>query len=356
MPSRLAHLRRQVTPKAGEPVNQNGFVNGNQFEALVLECLERVIKREQIEDVHVELKGMWTDAVRAARILAAHANTAGGSPVTWIVGVDGKAAKVVGAPDDEVSIWLRQVQAEFVELSPDLLLHLVVPNPYGPSVVAMLFDTSRAPYGVRNPKHPSAGHGRADIEFPWRDGAGTRSARRSELIRILAGNRLPPEVEELDARLGVELSTLSMEEGPIEVVTWDFAGAAYYTPREDKPVTIPFHQCRARVEFEGGFVLAFNDVRLGPEFWPTMMPSVNFTGAMSLPAEPRRKESEAHLVSPSKLVLTGRVTHEAHGIPTGNVHVRAELGVAGTPATLLVGWDLYPRAPDRYHESEWETN
>jgi hypothetical protein len=30
--------------------------------------------------------------------------------------------------------------------------------------------------------------------------------------------------------------------------------------------------------------------------------------------------------------------------------------VAGTPATLLVGWDLYPRAPDRFHESEWETN
>jgi hypothetical protein len=331
-------------------------MDSRQFEARVLECLERAVRHEQVEDAHVELKGTWTDAAKSARILAAHANAAGGSPVLWIVGVDGTTGTVVGAPKDEVSTWLRQIQAEFVDLSPDLVEHLVVPNPHGPAVVGMLFDTSRAPYGVRNPKYPAAGHSRAEVEFPWRDGAGTRSARRSELIRILSGNRLPPEVEEMDAWLGVELSTLSMEEGPLEVVTWDVTASAYYTPRDDRPVTIPFHRCRVRAEFEGGFVLAFNDVRLAPEYWPSVMPSVQFSGAVSIPTPPQRKESEALLTSPSKLVLIGRVTFEAHAIPKGNVHVRAELGVSGTPTVLSVNWDLFPRAPDRHHQNEWETH
>ena len=326
-----------------------------QFEARILECLERATKRQQVEDARVELKADWTDAVKAARILAAHANAAAGDPIIWIVGVDGKAAKVTGAPEGEIATWLRQVQAEFVELGPDLIDHLVVPNSYGPPVVGMLFDTSRAPYGVRNPKYPSPGHGRADVEFPWRDGAATRSARRSDLVRILSGARMAPDVEELEAWLGVEEETLTMQEGPLEVVTWDFAGAAFYTPRDDRPVTIPFHQCRARVEFEGGFVLAFNHVRLGPEYWPPAVPSGNFVNAPSIPTPPQRKEAEAHLASPSKLVLSARVTYEADAIPAGNVRVRAELGVAGTPATISVGWDLHPRPPDRNHHSVWET-
>jgi len=324
-----------------------------QFEAKVLDVLGRVVRRQPVEDAQVELKSQWPESVKAARQLGGHANVASGAPIIWIVGVNEKEGIVAGAPATELSGWFQQVQNEFNEVSPALLDHLVVPNPYGSPVVAMLLDTSRAPYAVRVPHAPLAGHGRVEIEFPWRDATRTRSARRSELLTVLAGNRLVPDVEELEGWLGVQEETLTVEDHPVEVTTWDFAGSAYFTPRDERPVTIPFHQCYAVAEFASGIELPFTGMRLGPELVSTPFVYSAIVESPGKSAAPLRQESEAYLPSPSKLVLTGRLMIEAGLIPEGNVRVRADLGVAGSRALLSLAWNLGPTDSKRPYLNEW---
>jgi|ERR1700674_3767728 len=324
-----------------------------QFEGRVLGVLDRVARKEPVEDAQLELKAGWIDPVKAARQLAGHANAASGAPIVWIIGVDEKDSRIVGAPRTELASWFHQVEKEFDELSPALLEQLVIPNPYGPSVVAMLFDTSRAPYAVKVPQPPRTGYGRTEVEFPWRDATRTRSARRSELLTVLAGNRLVPDVEELEAWLGVQEEILSVDGQPIEVVTWDFVGAAYFTPRDDRPVTMPYHQCRAVAEFDSGAQVPFGEVRLAPEIIAT--PYVYSTNAAtpSIQAPPLKKESEAFLPSPSKLLLTGRVMIEDNPIPEGSVRVRADLGVAGARGLLSLAWNLTPTDSKSPYLNEW---
>ena len=56
----------------------------------------------------------------------------------------------------------------------------------GQSVVAVLFDTERAPFTVKNPAFGQTGGGPVELEVPWRDGTRIRSARRSELVQLLS--------------------------------------------------------------------------------------------------------------------------------------------------------------------------
>ncbi len=51
-------------------------------------------------------------------------------------------------------------------------------------VVAMLFETDRAPFVVKNPAYGTVGGDPVSLEVPWREGATTRSARRRDLLRL----------------------------------------------------------------------------------------------------------------------------------------------------------------------------
>lgn len=71
----------------------------------------------------------------------------------------------------------------------------------GVTLVGLTIDTSRAPYVVRNPAFGLAAGGNVDSEVPWRDGTSTRTARRSDLLRILVPTIASPTVQLLDGEL-----------------------------------------------------------------------------------------------------------------------------------------------------------
>ena len=73
------------------------------IEFKVLDIIDRLEKGQPIEDDTVELKAEWPkDHFRAARRIAAHANSARGEPLLWLIGIDEKAG-VVGADFEGLS-------------------------------------------------------------------------------------------------------------------------------------------------------------------------------------------------------------------------------------------------------------
>lgn len=155
----------------------------------MLRILDKVQSKAPIEDNRVELKATWPDPEAAARRLAAHANAAGTERILWLIGVDERQAMVVGANYEELSKWLPAVNSYFDQLSLPLLLHINVPY-NGPTVVALLFDSERAPFVVKNPSFGKSNGGPVQLEVPWREGTSARSAHRSDLLRILQAPKI----------------------------------------------------------------------------------------------------------------------------------------------------------------------
>jgi hypothetical protein len=207
-----------------------------QLEHRVLLILDRLRAKEPTEDLRVEIKTEWpTDISRAARRIAGHANAARGEPILWIIGADEKQGVIVGAGEEELANWWPQIQSQFSEgVAPDLLLHLIVPTE-AKAVVALLLDTTRTPYVVKNPDG-----GTVQLEVPWRDATSVKSARRSDLIRMLVPLQQLPDVEILDARLD---TYVSQEGSPNRV--WSLGLELYIVPVSREQIVIPFRKCRA---------------------------------------------------------------------------------------------------------------
>jgi len=206
----------------------------NEIETWVLSIIERAQSGQPIEDFRVEMKEEWIDPVRAARRIAAHANAARGIPVLWLIGV-GERGEVKGAAYSELSRWHSEMESKFDDLAPKLLTDLNIAV-QGKTVVALLFETERAPYVVKNPDG-----GTVTLEVPWREATGVRSAKRVDLLRILSRHQLEPVTEVVNCRFeipkhSVKKSLLTLRTG----LTLDI----YLIPRGDEPLVIPFHRCR----------------------------------------------------------------------------------------------------------------
>src|SRR4051812_34135748 len=59
-----------------------------EIESWALRMVAAVEAGHQIEDSRVELKAELPDAVKAARRIAAHANSAFSEPILWLIGID----------------------------------------------------------------------------------------------------------------------------------------------------------------------------------------------------------------------------------------------------------------------------
>jgi len=214
-------------------------VTPSQLENWVLSVLDRVRAHRQTEDIRVEVKTNWpTEIAKAARRIAAHANAAMGEPILWIIGADEKSGLVTGAEQEELANWWPQIQSQFDGIAPDLM-DLVVPTE-STTVVALLFDTTRAPFVVKNPDG-----GTIQWEVPWREGTGVRSARRSDLIRLLVPLQQVPEVEIRQARLAV------YKQDTKGLLAWSLWLELYLVPLSGERIVIPFHRCRGVVTVPG---------------------------------------------------------------------------------------------------------
>lgn len=170
------------------------------IESWVLRIVDQVSRDQHCEDSLVELKREWPSPQSAARILAGHANAAHGQKILWIVGLDEKAG-AVGAPPNELADWFSAVRGCFESTAP-VVQDLNVPVGVK-TLVALVFDTDRAPFVVRNPVFGQSGGGAVEREVPWREGRKTLSARREHLLRLLAPVSELPDAE----CMSIEVST-----------------------------------------------------------------------------------------------------------------------------------------------------
>lgn len=212
------------------------------IEYWALSVIDVVKLTQHIEDARVELKAEWPDPEKAARRIAGHANAAAGDNVLWLIGVD-EATGVIGADTVEFSNWWQQVVSQFSELSPTVT-SVNIPIE-GKLVVALLFETDRAPFVVKNPKFGSSGAGPVEREVPWREGTRVRSATRADLVRLLVPLNSFPTVEVQDCT--VSIYQTNQDRIPCG---WLVQMKLYVLPSNDRQLVIPYHYCSGYLQIE----------------------------------------------------------------------------------------------------------
>ena len=216
-----------------------------QIESWALRIIDQVNNNQPNEDFLVELKRDWIEPKKAARRIAGHANAARGENILWLVGVDEKEG-VLGASDKELANWYPSVKTYFDEFAPRMTSVNVVSK--GLTVVALLFETERLPFVVKNPKYGSSAGGAVELEVPWREDTTTRSARRSDLVRLLFPISRMPEVEVLSIKLSEQIEGRDEDTGNYLSGVFNISAEMYIAPSDDKRLVIPFHRCG--VEFD----------------------------------------------------------------------------------------------------------
>ena len=237
-----------------------------EIEFRVLDIIERLEKGQPIEDDMVELKTEWpADHFKAARRIAAHANSARGEPIMWLIGIDEKNG-VVGADFEELSIWYAKIKSKFDQgLAPNLISLAVPYN--GKTVVALVFETERSPFVIRIP----ATWGPVTNEVPWREANSTRSARRSDLIKILYPIQKQPSIELLDGSIELQKAITGMGQGAYQ---WNLNMMLYFITYSSETMVFPFHRCEVLWRPQGRpDEKAFSNLRITP---PTSYSSREF--------------------------------------------------------------------------------
>ncbi len=280
------------------------------IEAWALNVIERVEKGQPIEDSRVELKaGFPTDDGgwrKWARRVAGHANAAHGEPVLWLVGVNEKRRSVPGAAACDAATWWPRLRRHFDGVAPRLV-DLAVPHG-AVTVMALWFETDRAPFVVKNPDGGAIG-----FEVPWRDGTTVRTARREDLVRLLVPQTRVPGVEVLQA--ATDPATPPGRLG--------FVLTLYLTPASGDAVTLPVH--RTTVDCAVGaasFVL--EEVTFDPGHLPAARrsPSVEVS------------PSEVVAVGPGRVLLRARAATARQLLPAP-LTLTVKLGVAGADAAAV---------------------
>ena len=254
-------------------------MNSFQIEAWVYIIIEQVENGKPDEDSRVELKSDWIDPIKAARQIAAHANTIHGEQILWIIGVDQGNHKVVGVNQNELSSWYQQVVSQFDEIAPSMKDLNV--NYGDKTVVALLFETDRFPFIVKTKD--------GWLEVPWREGTSTRSAKRSELLKLLVPYVYLPSFEVLSGEAIVKQSNDGEK-------YWTVHLDLYIEPYNNTHSVIPFHRCKASIETQK----SHTNVELGEiRFYPPVI----FSESLSKTIESTQDELLAY--GPGRLKFTG---------------------------------------------------
>jgi hypothetical protein len=321
----------------------------HQIENWALSVIERLESGQPNEDFRVELKSQWLDPQKAARQIAGHANAARGEPILWVIGVDQKNG-VIGANHMELADWYAQVKAHFDGLAPQLV-DVNVPVK-GRAVVALFFETDRAPFVVKNPAYGSSGGGSVSLEVPWRENTSTRSATRSDLIKLLSPLQKLPSIEILSGELVVQQMSISSPP-PIEVtwqgaksgsnLEWHLTLELYMETKNTERVVIPLHRCNAWLEIVGWLPRTlFHPVRL----WSPCTGIGELIVSQSLTI--KSTNSEVLIDGPGKLSLYSSAT-----IPTveesfaHDVQVTVTLLPVNTEHSISISATLVPSPPSR---------
>lgn len=234
----------------------------SQIEGWTLSVVDRVLEGQPIEDDRVELKSIWpAEPAKAARRVAGHLNAARGEPVLWIIGVNEGPRSVPGAPHEDAATWWPQVARWFDEIAPEPVF-LNVPTG-GVTVVAIFLTAERIPLVVKNPEG-----GSPEREVPWRVGTRVRSAKRSELVRILVPATRLPLVDVLSASLTAHRPADAAASNRATQYEIQFRMEVYLEPTTTEILVLPRYRASACVvDGEGQEVVLF-DPLLSPGGMP----------------------------------------------------------------------------------------
>jgi hypothetical protein len=289
----------------------------SDIEAWVLRIVDQVEAKQPHEDSRVELKAEWPSPEKAARQIAGHANAARGEDILWIVGLD-ESKGLVGADNTELANWLPQVRKHFDQLTPDVTDVNVPVN--GKVLTALLLSTERAPFVVRNPVFGKPDAGPVELEVPWREGRKTRSATRSDLLRLLVPITRLPTVEMLGAWIHVAEPSPSSSQS----YSWDITAHLYLVPGDSKTLIIPCHRCHIRIKTGDG-ALNIEGMSLEPRIGPSI---VKF-GLDSVTVACTKSEAVIH-GGGALDVRAHIITSVTHGLPEPDTEVRMRVSL--TPA------------------------
>lgn len=157
--------------------------------------IDRAQQGLPIEDSRVELKAKWIEKPNhIARRIAGQCNANAGDNVLWLIGVS-ETDGVVGVDHQDMAKWWPGVVSQF-DGQPPIVQDVAITHD-GLTVVALLFQTDRVPFVVRNPVYGQQGGGGGPVEreVPWREATSIRSATHADLVRLLVPVSALPTVE-----------------------------------------------------------------------------------------------------------------------------------------------------------------
>jgi hypothetical protein len=317
-----------------------------QLENWVLDIVERVESGQPLEDFRVELKAKWIEPRKAARRIAGHANAARGEPILWIIGVD-EDRGVIGAESNDLANWYSAVASEFDGLAPNLT------------------DLDRAPFVVRNPSFGEEKGEAVSHEVPWREGTQTRTARRSDLIRVLTPLFYLPEFELRSGQLSAHLHEKD------NTVGWKLELELYVAiKRHAQGMVIPFHRCDVSFEIQGRFPRTeMSGISLKPPYRTVYKPApvaasmaTRFGYQVVQPAgsEPDsltigHTQNEVFIEGPGALVLNAKTNTELSNLTFRDsdaiieAHLMPVEAERSVPVSALLSWS----EPDEHGLGKW---
>lgn len=209
-------------------------MNAQSVEAHVLEAIDRAKRGLKNEDARIELKREWpVDHAKAARRIAGHCNAARSPWVLWIIGL-GEGGEQGAIENHDAKSWFEAVRRFFNGISPECTDYRVIAGDM--RVVALLFDSSRLPYVVRNAAYGDGGD-KVELEVPWRELTTVRSARRDELIRMLMPLTPIPEIE-------LVYGQVAFGRNSDEPVRWNGDVRLFISPTATGTTVIPMYKCK----------------------------------------------------------------------------------------------------------------
>ena len=297
-----------------------------QLEGLVIATIDRARAGYPVEDDRIEFKQAWPDPAKP-RQLGGVANRANGNFVIYIVGADESGA-LFDLDNVDVADWWARLSSKFDGVAPDLINHIIVPIDESKSVTALQFGTDRAPYVVNADKG-----GSPEREVPIRDGTRTRSATRTELLRMLLPQASVPPALVLSGGLNAYWN--AGEEGSEGHCSISGSATIFLEHHASAGIMLPFHEMTATADAED-LVFPLSTYLRQPneaEGSPAFGVQVRRDGVFSTGPGSFRLSFTAKFPTSKKGFL--------QGVPDWRINFR--LGVVGSPRAIQVDVSLSPK-------------
>lgn len=207
-----------------------------QIEAWALAIIDDSRAGRRVEDDRVELKESFVEPAKAARRIAGLANAARTEPFLLLVGIKECVGPVALPSEPEFSRWWAQVTS-FLDPVPPRLEHIVVEG-----VQVLHLEPDRPPYLVKHKQDPADNSGLWEV--PWREGAATRSARHTDLIRLLVSRARVPDFQVLRANGATGFTDKHEPSLSVDVTL-------YIVPQTPERLVLPIHQCSMEARWDG---------------------------------------------------------------------------------------------------------